>query len=149
MYTLPSVFHLEIRQSEPEFTKEQMIKLKIFENENSLFTPEEAGLPRFTLRKIPYDFYYVFNAKTSDTEDREVKLKITDWESGALYFNCLKSNGEGWQAPFRARMESYMKTRDLKLLLGNIHQHPNQWLAVSLLYPPKTSTGEAEQGSLF
>lgn len=149
LYTPPSDYHLEIRKSSAEFTHEQLVKLKQFENENSLFTPEEAGLPAYRLQKIPYDFYYVFNGKLPDGKTKEVKLKITDWESGALYFNCKKSDGDNWQIPFRKKMETDMKKRDLRLLLGNMHTHQNQWLMISLIQPPKTGTDSAAQVSLF
>jgi hypothetical protein len=34
-------------------------------------------------------------------------------------------------------------------LMGTIHRFPNQWLIVSLIYPPKLPTEPPRQGSLF
>ena len=75
--------------------------------------------------------------------------KIVDWEAGALYWNCRRSHGAGWEAPFRAMMEEQLGGRELMFLMGNQHRFQDQWLIISLFYPPKRKPAAALQQSLF
>lgn len=55
----------------------------------------------------------------------------------------------GWEAKFRERLELELAGKDLILMLGNMHRFQHQWLAVSLIYPPKQRPEGERQGSLF
>lgn len=85
-----------------------------------------------TLRKIPFDFYYRYR----DPDGTEWRHKIVDWEAGALYWNLQRTHGAGWQAPFRSKIEKELPAKDLMFLMGTVHRFPEQWLIVSLIYPP-------------
>ena len=77
----------------------------------------------------------------------ERRHKIVDWEAGALFWNVRRSHGEGWEKPFRAKLGEQLPDYDLMFLMGTIHRFPDQWLIVSLIYPPKLQP--EPQGSLF
>ncbi|WP_244474263.1 hypothetical protein [Methylobacterium sp. Leaf87] len=124
----------------PEWTEEEQSKLLILQNKLDLFDPTDRSQIK-TLRKIPYNFYYCYDL------DRTIKHKIVDWEIGALYWNTRFSHGPRRETPFREKIEQYLPKQDLFLLMGNIHRFPDQWLAISLIYPPKIEP--SIQGSFF
>lgn len=146
---IPEDFQLIIERSAPEYTESQLKKLRSYEYENVLFKPEESGLPKNRLKKIPYDFFYKFKGRTPDGKEKELKYKINDWECGALYFNLVKAKGNGWEKAFREKIEESMRKCDLMVLLGNMHQYENEWIIVSLIYPLKQKQDMDGQGLLF
>ena len=88
------------------------------------------------LRKIPFEFRYRYECETPNgTVER--RHMITDWEAGALYWNCVSSHGAHWETPFRARLETDFAQKDLIFMMGPVHRVPDQWLIISLIYPPK------------
>ncbi|MDR1378347.1 MAG: hypothetical protein LBJ36_04785 [Synergistaceae bacterium] len=101
LYKLQEPVRLEIVSSSTEWTTEELRKLK---QDGSLFSREEALLPP-ALEKIPFDFYYRFKANTADGTGHEIRIKITDWEAGALYRNCFRFYREQWQSQFQQRLE--------------------------------------------
>jgi hypothetical protein len=99
---------------------------------------------RIPLRKLPYDFYYRY--KFNGLE-KQFKHKITDWEIGALYWNCAQDYQQNWEKYFRQKIEEdFSQKRELIFMMGTIHRFPDQWLIVGVLYPPKV---EARQQALF
>ncbi|MEO8102731.1 MAG: hypothetical protein ABI790_09405, partial [Betaproteobacteria bacterium] len=100
------------------------------------------------LKKIPFDFHYRYEC---DVEGAAIqyKHKLVDWEVGALYWNVHAKHGKDWEAPFRLKLESTLPAKDLMFLLGTIHRFPDQWLIVSLIYPPKLPPEAENQLSLF
>jgi hypothetical protein len=101
-----------------------------------------------TLRKVPFDFYYHYVCATPDGE-KLFKHKIVDWEAGVLFWNCHKSHGTEWEKPFREKLENDLCSKELMFLMGNQHRFQDQWLIISLIYPPKRKPFETMQGSLF
>ncbi|WP_245494074.1 hypothetical protein [Rhizobium leguminosarum] len=65
---------------------------------------------------------------------------ITDWEIGALFWNCQK-HGKAWEKPFREQLEERKPEADLMFLMGNQHRFQDQWLIISLIYPPHQAQG--------
>jgi len=130
------------------WTDQEREKLTSQQMQDDLFSEVEAKQQVRELRKIPFDFYYRYACCTPDGEC-EHRHKIVDWEAGALYWNCVKSHGSDWQAPFRAKMEAELVDRDLMFLMGNLHRFQAQWLIVSLIYPPKRRPEASAQGALF
>lgn len=131
-----------------EWTPEEKEKLMREQMQNDLFTEAEAQRQVKELRKVPYDFYYHYACDTPDGE-KEYKHKIVDWEAGALFWNCHRSHGANWEAPFRTKLEESLGNKELMFLMGNQHRFQNQWLIISLIYPPKRTPSENPQGSLF
>jgi hypothetical protein len=116
----------------PIWTEDEFAKLS--QAQGDLFTEQEGRSLR-ELRKVPYDFHYVYRPIDRPTADPDTH-KIVDWESGALYWNLQKGNPADWEAAFRQKFEQELPSKDLMFLMGTIHRFPDQWLIVSLIYPP-------------
>jgi len=74
---------------------------------------------------------------STSVRGHENRLKIVDWEAGALFWNVQRRHGDHWQPAFRDKFGKALPASDLKLLLGTIDRFPDQWLIVSVIYPPK------------
>jgi hypothetical protein len=123
---------LEITSSkEKDWTEQDKIKL----SQDGLFDSLEVK-KRPVLRKLPYDFHYIYSIDTP-AGTQEHRHKLTDWEAGALYWNCVESYGPQWETKFRQRYETEFCQKDLLFLMGTIHRFPDQWLIVGVVYPPK------------
>ena len=122
---------------DPEWTEQDKIKL----TQEGLFDSVEV-LRRTPLRKLPYDFHFRYAIETSQGTE-ELTHKITDWEAGALYWNCIQAYGPSWETKFRQRLE--FPDKDLLFLMGTIHRFPDQWLIVGVVYPPKQRQGYGRQ----
>lgn len=105
-------------------------------------TPEQAR--RAPLRKLPYNFHYRYECD-GPSGTTQHKHKITDWEVGALFWNCQRSHGDAWEEPLRRQIEHKLPSQDLLFVMGTIHLFPNQWLIIGLIYPPRTE----KQPTLF
>ena len=123
--------------AERDWSEQERAKLTRDLEQGDLFTASGvvAQSRRALLEKIPFHFYYRYEIDTPDGSEQNRHL-ITDWEAGALYRNCISSHGEKWQEPFRAKMESEMANLNLMLMMGTQHRFPDQWLIISLIYPP-------------
>jgi len=144
------LLELEITKARnADWTDEEREKLVREQMQEDLFSDADAKHQVKELRKVPFDFYYRYVCDTSDGE-KVYRHKIVDWETGALYWNCHRSHGTGWEAPFRAKLEGQLVTRDLMFLMGNQHRFQDQWLIISLIYPPTHKpVEESSQGQLF
>lgn len=131
-----------------DWTEEEREKLMREQMQGDLFSEAEAKRQVKDLRKVPFDFYYRYVCDTPEGE-KEHKHKIVDWEAGALFWNCRRSHRDAWEAPFRAKLEEQFGGKDLMFLMGNQHRFQDQWLIISLVYPPKRKPAEVRQGSLF
>jgi hypothetical protein len=139
---------LDITPSEStEWTKAEREKLLRLQQQGDLFDDSDPASIA-TLKKVPIDFHYRYKSVVNGLA-REHRHKIVDWEIGALYWNVHRRHGANWQQPFREKLEKYMPSRDLHFLMGTIHRFPDQWLIVSLIYPPKPPPGQSHQQSLF
>ncbi len=131
----------------PDWADDERVKLLQAQNQGSLF--EEAERRELALlKKMPFDFHYAYTCVTTTGEEC-YQHKIVDWEAGALYWNVRRGHGTGWEAPFRDKIERDLPQQDLMFLMGTIHRFPNQWLIVSLIYPPRMRPEPKRQGLLF
>jgi hypothetical protein len=144
------VLNLEIKDARnTDWTEEEKEKLARAQMQGALFSETQAKQQVRELRKIPFDFYYNYLCDTPDGE-KPYKHKIVDWEAGALFWKMYREHGvSGWKDKFRAKLESHLISKDLMFLMGNQHRFPNQWLIISLFYPPKLTPPDARQGLLF
>jgi hypothetical protein len=141
------VIALEISKARnQDWTDDEKDKLAREQMQGDLFSEAEAKQQVKELRKVPFDFYYRVLCDTPDGE-KEEKIKIVDWEAGALFWKCRKSHGVDWETPFRAKLEVDLVGKDLMFLLGNQHRFQNQWLIISLIYPPKRTPDPTPQSS--
>ena len=141
---------LEIRPAKSaEWTADELAKLQHMQHQASLFDAEEHRKSVRLLEKIPFDFYYHYECLV-DGQPVVCKNKLVDWEVGALYRRLRRDYGPtGWEAPFRAKSEHELPATDLHLLLGTIHRWKDQWLAVSVICPPKPRPEDQSQAMLF
>jgi len=135
----------------PDWTQEEKEKLVQDLRQEGLFDDADAKKIK-TLRKVPFDFHYRYECVV-DGNPVTYRHKIADWEAGALYWTCRQRYGETWERPFRQKLEHALPAADLIFLMGTIHRFPDQWLIVSLIYPPrdkpKPQPEAPRQGSLF
>ena len=131
-----------------DWTEDERAKLLQEQMQGSLFDEAEAKRQVRELKKIPFDFYYRYVCDTSDGE-REERHKIVDWEVGALYWKCLRSHSKEWEIPFRAKLEGELTGKNLMFLMGNQHRFQDQWLIISLIYPPMQKPIQNPQAPLF
>lgn len=143
------ILGLEISKSRnQDWTEEEKEKLMREQMQGDLFSETEAKRQVNELRKVPFDFYYRYVCDTPEGE-KEYRHKIVDWEAGALFWKCRHSHGENWEIPFRAKLEKELGGKNLMFLMGNQHRFQDQWLIISLVYPPKRKPAENRQGALF
>lgn len=144
------VLGLEIKDArKKDWTDEEKEKLMRAQMQGDLFSEAQAKQQVRELRKVPFDFYYSYVYDTPDGE-KERKHKIVDWEAGALFWRMYREHGlVGWKDKFRAKIEDDLISKDLMFLMGNLHRFQDQWLIISLFYPPKRTPVEVRQGSLF
>ncbi|MBK7353289.1 MAG: hypothetical protein IPI97_03770 [Nitrosomonas sp.] len=144
------LIELEIKKAKyPDWTDEEKNKLISGQMQGNLFSESDAQKQVKILKKVPFDFYYKYLCDTPDGE-REYTHKIVDWEAAMLFWNCFKNCKTEWEKPFREKLlNEFRENKELIFLMGNQHRFQNQWLIVSLIYPPKRKPVEMKQGSLF
>jgi hypothetical protein len=144
----PKNVRLEIKKARhPDWTPEEQAKL-MRRDQGSLFDEDETKRQLRALQKIPFDFHYVYDT-VGPSGDEEQRHKIVDWEAGALFRRCQRSHGPRWEEPFRAKLEEGLTGKELMFLMGNQHRFQDQWLIISLIYPPKRAANDGCQPSLF
>lgn len=144
------ILELEIKATKnPDWTDDEKAKLSQMQQQASLLDTAEQNQQVPTLEKIPFDFHYRYECDV-DGKTSTYRHKLVDWEVGALYRRLRKQFGAaGWEKPFREKYEQELPGRDLHLLLGTIHRFPDQWLAVSVICPPKQQPEGLNQQTLF
>jgi hypothetical protein len=130
----------------PDWTADEIDKLMQSQAQGSLFDQDAEQKSLRLLRKIPFDFHYVYECCGAGIS-KSYKHKLVDWEAGALYWNVHRRSD--WQDAFRQRFVGDFAQKDLLFMMGTIHRFPDQWLIVSVLYPPKPHDELAGQQQLF
>ncbi|TBH59777.1 hypothetical protein ELG65_15875 [Rhizobium leguminosarum] len=135
------IIGLEIEAvSDPEWTDEELAKLVQKQKQGGLFDDDDKPSIR-TLRKLPFDFYYRYECHEGNVA-KVFRHKLVDWEVGALYWKCYLARGADWERYFREQLEKKIPSKDLTLLVGNQHRFQDQWLIISLIYPPHQMQAE-------
>jgi hypothetical protein len=116
-----------------DWSVEEIAKLTRSQNQGSLLTEPEARGELAMLNKLPCDFYYRYLC----ADGIERRHKIVDWEAGQLYRRCLKDFGVECKEKFVQKLFEDMRSKETMLLMGNQHRFQDQWLIISLIYPPK------------
>ena len=92
--------------------------------------------------KVPYKFRYIFE----DNEGKRSSLMIEDWETGQLYWNCLRRAENNEQIAVKKVREKYfdefLKKKDLYFFLGTtlqFHQKKsrNPYVIIGTFHPPR------------
>ncbi|MCW3162127.1 hypothetical protein [Chryseobacterium oryctis] len=105
-----------IESVEREWDKNKLAKLKQDRSSN-LFAQEDEDLFE-VVKKLPYKFSYIIK----DSNGKQSKMMIEDWEIGQLYWNCLKKHegneNKAVQDVKKQYLDNFAKTKDLHLFLG-------------------------------
>lgn len=128
----------------PDWTPEEKAKLMQAQTQGSLFDQHDEQKPLKLLKKLPFDFHYLY---TCESDSTVTKHKLVDWEAGALFWNIHRK--PDWQNLFRQKYLVEFSAKDLLFLMGTMHRFPKQWLIVGVIYPPKPLAAQAGQGELF
>ncbi|HOD62469.1 MAG TPA: hypothetical protein PKG96_10270 [Bacilli bacterium] len=124
---------------EREWDKSKLDKLKAKALQLNLF--KNAENPFEVVKKLPYKFSFVF----SDDSGKRSTLMIEDWETGQLYWNCLKKHEGNEQkacADVRQKyFDDFSKTKDLYFYLGTTREFhliaPNPFIIIGTFHPKK------------
>lgn len=114
--------------------------------QGSLFNEEETKHVFKVVKKIPYEFSYVFT--TEDGKKRT--LMIEDWELGALYRKYIDDAQDCENIACHKVIEKYfdymINERDLHFIVGTTKQYhniaPNPFIIIGTFYPPKINTSQ-------
>ena len=95
--------------------------------------------------KLPYSFSYKFE----DATGRISELQILDWETGALFWNCVRSTGSDENKALAKVRQKYFDEfvqKDLHFFMGTTQQYhfvaPNPWVIVGAFpIPPERQLG--------
>lgn len=110
---------------------------KEIRKQGDLFESDKS--PEILIPKLPYKFSYKF----LDDEGISSTLMIEDWEIGALYWNCLRAEGNETVALEKIREkyeEEFLKEKDLYLFLGttkewHMRRANNPFVIIGIFYP--------------
>ena len=133
-----------------EWDKRKMDAVIANKAQGSLFDEAETRLVFKVVKKLPYEFSYIFTTEDGKTRN----IMIEDWELGALYWNCLakaKGNEEVACKKVKEKYLDYMwHQRDIHFFMGTTkqfhHVAPNPFIIIGTFYPPKINS---QQLSLF
>lgn len=89
--------------------------------------------------KLPYKFSYKFE----DAAGKESRMRVLDWEAGALYWNCLRSVDDDEPKALEKVRQKYFgefRQKDLHFFLGTTLQWhqvaPNPWVIIGVFPIP-------------
>lgn len=100
------------------------------------------GKPPRPLRKIPFEFRYVFECEDDDKPRRAL---ITDWELGALYLRqeaLLGSDKAAESVKNRFLGDICREDKDTRFFMGTVFPH-NTWIVVGIFWPPEIGEQQA------
>lgn len=107
-------------------------------NQINLFTKQDDEFK--VVRKLPYKFPYTF----LDDAGKKPKLMIEDWETGQLFWNCLKRYEDEKKACEKVRekyLDEFKNEVDLYFFLGttmvNHFRAPNPFIIFETFHPTK------------
>jgi hypothetical protein len=87
------------------------------------------------LEQLPVEFSYRFRCE--DVRCRGHKMRILDWEIGEAYRKWSHAYPEDWERRIREKFEHELPGKDLILVVGTMAAHPNTFVVIGLIYPPR------------
>jgi len=126
-------------EDERNWDEAKLAEMRNRASQGELFAEETWRQVFQVIPKLPYSFSYCF----TDADGRESEMQVLDWETGALYWNCLrKANGNERAAleKVRAKYFDQFTKSDLHFFLGTTYQFhfvaPNPWVIVGVFPIP-------------
>lgn len=93
--------------------------------------------PPKPLRKLPFEFRYVFECEDSDKPHRAL---ITDWELGTLYLKEEARLGSEQAAVDSVKNRFFgdicRADKDTRFYMGTVYPY-NQWIVIGTFWPPR------------
>lgn len=145
------IIDFKYEEVDREWDPDKVAILQSLSKQLNLFQSAEEIEKEFeVVKKVPYKFSYVFE----DCNGKRSTMMIEDWETGMLFFNCLKaSNGDesiALQNVKKKYLDKY-KGYDLHFFLGTTKAHhnvsKNPFIIIGAFAPPYPPG--AEQLKLF
>ncbi len=121
-------------ETEREWSKEKLVQ---FDQLNLFEYNHQKKLK--VVRKLPYKFYYIFE----DDQGYRSRQMIEDWETGELFWNCLRRH-DGNEAKAcadvrRKYFDDFAMTKDLHFYLGTTKLHhftgKNPFVIIGTFHP--------------
>jgi len=133
------IFDFICEPTQRDWDKSKLTNLKAKAQQLNLFANSDN--PFEVVDKVPFKFSYVF----ADDEGKESTLMIEDWETGQLFWNCLKHHSGNEQKACedvkKRYFQDFAKTKDLYFYLGttrNFHLvAPNPFIIIGTFHPKK------------
>lgn len=129
---------------ERNWSEKRLREMRALHGQLALFEDNSWRETFKVIPKLPYSFSYRFE----DANGRRSELQVLDWETGALYWNCLKAAIWDEQAALDKVREKYFDTflkTDLHFFLGTTQQFhrfaPNPWVIVGVFPIPYDAQG--------
>jgi hypothetical protein len=132
------ILEFKWKEVEREWSKDKLIQ---FQQLNLFQKVEDKKF--VVVKKLPYKFSF----KYEDDEGKQSTTMIEDWETGELFWKCLRrSNGNELKACEAVRQQyfdNFAKTKDLYFFLGTSKIHhftgKNPFLIIGAFYPKPIS----------
>jgi hypothetical protein len=131
------ILDVAVEPAEPEWSPDKLDAVLNSLKQGNLFEDQDPADFKI-MPKLPYKFSYRFK----DDVGKESKLMIEDWETGQLYWNCLKK-APPEQAAQKVRQkyfDDFAKTKDLHLFLGTTREWhgraKNPFVIIGTFHPP-------------
>lgn len=123
-----------------EWDSKKLATVYAHQSQMTLFDVNETKRIFKIVRKLPYEFSYVFEME----DGKKCTLMIEDWEIGELYWRCLRtSNGNEIEACKKVKekyLETFTSKNDLYFFLGTTKKFhnwsTNPFIIIGAFYPP-------------
>lgn len=122
-------------ECERDWDEAKVAAMRQAASQGNLFEGEGWRKTFRLMRKLPFNFSYCF----ADADGRESELQVLDWETGQLYWNCLKSTSDSETDAVEKVRQKYLNEfsgRDLHFFLGTMQQFhgfsPNPWVIIGV-----------------
>lgn len=122
-----------------DWNEERLKQMRQLHNQLDLFDDNSWRKTFEVIPKLPYNFSYCFE----DASGRRSELQVLDWETGALFWNCLRAaNGDEATALEKVKqkyLDTFSKT-NLHFFLGTTLQFhffaKNPWVIIGVFPIP-------------
>jgi hypothetical protein len=99
-------------------------------------------------RKVPWKFHYRFECE-DDRCNGKHRMMIEDWETGALYWNCVDRGATSDEAAAKVKQKFLEQMcapdRDPHLFVGTVLSH-GTWVVIGVLWPRRETLGPLFDG---
>lgn len=137
---------------ERDWSATQLAQMRAYTNQLDMFDDNAWRETFRVIPKIPYEFRYRF----VDADGKASNLRVIDWETGMLYWSCLRDVGgrPGERDAERAALakvrqkylDDFAMTKDVHFFLGTTQswhfRAPNPWIVIGVFpIPHETQLG--------